>query len=261
MLPHSAGVGDRQLQSATPQSDTAGRDLIRLPSKIVPFCFCIAMSLIGPSRPRRPVGFESVVGGLAAAPTSMAAEARLTLTGRRRASPLWPCGCDRGVGEANRLARALHRRSALCQLILQPSRQLPFGTLGQVSHYVGRDGLARLPQLIKHRSGRHVALMHVSTDRVIHQQPRVHGTDLRPGTEVSKRVSQRVRAVIKMTILHLFDVPAPAARLGNTQGRQCSKSHRILPARRTRSNERIMGGVRGHRNVLASPPLGAGIST
>src|SRR5205807_3090196 len=86
------------------------------------------------------------------------------------------------------------------------------GTLGQMPHYVGRDALARLPQLVKHRSGRHVALMHVSTDGVIHQQPRVHGTDLRPGTEVSKRVSQRVRAMIKRAILHLFDVTAPAAR-------------------------------------------------
>src|SRR5947209_19519192 len=87
--------------------------------------------------------------------------------------------------------------SAFYQLILQPSRQLPFSVLGEMAHYVVRDGLARRPQLIKHRSGRHVALMHVSTD-------------LRPSAEVSKRMPQRVRAVIEMTIHHLFDVTAPA---------------------------------------------------
>ena len=34
--------------------------------------------------------------------------------------------------------------------------------------------------------------MHVGTDGVIHQQPRVHRTDLCPGTEVSKGVAQRM---------------------------------------------------------------------
>ena len=73
-----------------------------------------------------------------------------------------------------RIKRVILRFGTFEQMELnetQPSRQLPFGTLGQVPHYVGRDGLARLPQLVKHRSGRHVALMHVSTDRVIHKQP------------------------------------------------------------------------------------------
>ena len=47
--PYSAGVGDRQPQSATPQSDTAGRDLIRW-SKIVPFCFCLRCRLLALNR-------------------------------------------------------------------------------------------------------------------------------------------------------------------------------------------------------------------
>src|SRR5665647_3599158 len=57
------------------------------------------------------------------------------------------------------------------------------------------------------------AILHVNVlaDFMVHQQSRMHGTHLRSRAEAAKRVSQCVRAMIKMTILDFFDVTALAA--------------------------------------------------